>query len=459
MAMHRTSALYSIDRELATYLPFLTPRLRQGLRQWVVGTVVAENGCQDAVTAALGPQGNPHTRRRALRECLYDDGDRITSWGSGQELDVELCFPALLRWVRAWWVPAGRQEAEPLWLAADPTPLQDRLVALVVSVLYRNHAIPVAWAIVGAHAKTSWHDRFQHLLRLLAPAVSPGQPVHVLCDMGLNRRSLWDPIVALGWHPCVRFQAHLTFCPQGQVPRCDLCQRRRPCRQGCGLRLRARALPGGPGGYGVGAGTAFRQDPLPCTLVALHGWQAPPPWLLLTDTPPAFTEASLYACRHWIEQGFRGLKTVGGKWHRTRRLDPIRVARHWLVLAVATLLAVAYGTRCEEARDLGRDPGRLRRPARRPGPVTAPRRLSVLQQGVHVLCALLRGYVWARVWLRPLPGPDLTADLQNRSPPAAIAPAVGRVAGASCAVTGPRGGPHRRPTAHPAASPGPHRTP
>ena len=285
MAMHRMSALYAIDRELATYLPFLTPRLRQGLGQWVVGTVVAENGCQDAVTAALGPRGNPHTRRLALRECLYDDGDRITSWGPGQELDVKTCFPALLRWVRAWWVPAGREAAESLWLAADPTPLQDRLVALVVRVLYRHHAIPVAWAIVGAHEKTSWHDHFPHLLRLLAPAVPPDTPVHVRCDMGLNRRSLWDPIVALGWHPCVRYPAHLTFRPQDQVPRCAPCQRRRPCRQGCGLRLRARALPGGQGGYGVGAGTAFRDNPRPCTLVALHGGQAPQPWLLRTDQP------------------------------------------------------------------------------------------------------------------------------------------------------------------------------
>ena len=54
-------------------------------------------------------------------------------------------------------------------------------------------------------------------------------------------------------------------------------------------------------------------------------------WLLLTDTPPAATDIDLYACRHWIEQGFRGLKRGGWQWHRTRWRDPVRVARHLLV--------------------------------------------------------------------------------------------------------------------------------
>ena len=85
----------------------------------------------------------------------------------------------------------------------------------------------------------------------------------------------------------------------------------------------------------------------------LHAYGQAQPWVLLADTPVAETEPTLYACRNWIEQGFRGLKTVGWKWHKTRRLDPTQrvpgVGRHWLVLAIATLLAVAYGTRREEA--------------------------------------------------------------------------------------------------------------
>ena len=42
-------------------------------------------------------------------------------------------------------------------------------------------------------------------------------------------------------------------------------------------------------------------------------------------------------------------RRMGWQWHRTRRLDPARVDRHWLVLAVATLWVLAHGTRVEEA--------------------------------------------------------------------------------------------------------------
>ncbi len=81
----------------------------------------------------------------------------------------------------------------------------------------------------------------------------------------------------------------------------------------------------------------------------------------------------------------------------------MRVARHLLALAVATLLAAAYGTRHEEAR-----------------PAPRRRRLSLLRQGAACLRRLLvRNRLWARVWLTPVPGPDLAGGLRCLSPPVA----------------------------------------
>ena len=89
----------------------------------------------------------------------------------------------------------GSWHQEPLVLAVDPTSRQDDLVALVISVVYRQHAIPVAWHIVEAQEKGSWIDHFCRLLRRLAPAVPTTVPVHVLCDQGLGSRDLWAQIV------------------------------------------------------------------------------------------------------------------------------------------------------------------------------------------------------------------------------------------------------------------------
>ena len=158
--MRRPAALYDI-RHLLTGRSCRICRAACG-RCWPCGwraRWLGLNGCQDTVTLALaqglrGPR-NPHTLRRLQRELLYDDVDRIDSWGPDQELEVEGCFAPLLQWVRSWWVPTdGRELAqEPLVLAVDPTSKQDDLVALVISVVYRQHAIPVAWHIVGAQAK------------------------------------------------------------------------------------------------------------------------------------------------------------------------------------------------------------------------------------------------------------------------------------------------------------------
>ena len=73
------------------------------------------------------------------------------------------------------------------------------------------------------------------------------------------------------------------------------------------------------------------------------------PWMLFTDLPPESIGVCWYGLRVWIELGFRALKGVGWQWEHTRRTDPVRAARHWLVLAVAMVWVMAYGTRVELA--------------------------------------------------------------------------------------------------------------
>ncbi len=67
-------------------------------------------------------------------------------------------------------------------MALGFTSKQDDLVAQIISVVYRQHAIPVAGYIVEAQAQDFWIDQFCRLLRqlVLAPV-----PVHLLCDQGL----------------------------------------------------------------------------------------------------------------------------------------------------------------------------------------------------------------------------------------------------------------------------------
>jgi hypothetical protein len=299
------------------------------------------------------------------------------------QVDVERCFAPLLRRVLAW-----RQGRE-LALAVDATAHREDVVAPVVSVLHRGSAIPVAWAVPPGNAPGAWMGPILRLLRRLRPAVPPGWTVPVLADRGLWSPRLWRRIRRLGWHPPLRIQRRTTVTPDG----------RERCPAGALVR---------PGEAWVGRGRLGRPkgQRLTVTLVAAWTTAQEEPWAVVTDPPPDRVGVGWYALRAWVELGFRALKGVGWRWQRSRRTDPARVARHWLVLAVASLWAPAHGTRVEDAHERGLPPARLRAPpAPRAG--ARPRRISLVRLGIQRLRHLLaRGRLWRRLWLAPEPWPQ-----------------------------------------------------
>lgn len=384
--MRSPSGWYQVVGALAAHLPDLRPAQQRGLAAWVWGTIQAKSGCESAVIRELLVDGGRWDAWRArLREFLCDGKEKAAP--SQTEVAVQECFAPLLAWVVCLW------QGQTLPLAIDATLDADRLTALVVSVLYRGSAIPVAWQILPANRKGAWLPEIVALLERLAPAVPASWQVIVMVDRGLWSPRLWDALRKLGWHPLCRIRTDATFRPQG------------------GKRVRARALVGRPGRAWVGAGEAYKDAPSRrrATLVVIWAQGQKDPWVLLTDLPPTVVGPSWYALRFWIELGFRALKGVGWRWEHMRRQEPRRVRRHWLVLAVATLWVLATGTRAEDAAALGRDPSRLRHPV---PPVAQHRQISVFARGLSWLGRqLTRGRLWRRLWLTPDPWPALLAGI------------------------------------------------
>jgi hypothetical protein len=301
-------------------------------------------------------------------------------------VEVRACFVLLLRWVLRLW------EGESVALAVDATSHGSALTVLVVSVLYRGTALPVGWVVLSGTTKGAWMPEILRLLRLLRPAVPPDRPVLVLADRGLWSPRLFKRIKDLGWHPLLRVIGTVTFAPSGQP--------RRP----------ARELVSGPGQAWVGCGHAFtgrRRRAGTLIVVWLAGHTDP--WLLLTDLRPRAVGVAWYGLRMWIELGFKALKSLGWHWDKTRRTDPSRVARHWLVLSIATIWTLATATRIEDATLLELPPAVLHAPPRRPRwrPAGTSRTVSMITQGLIALrCQFIRGRLWTRTWLAPEPWPD-----------------------------------------------------
>ena len=182
------------------------------------------------------------------------------------------------------------------------------------------------------------------------------------------------------------------------------------------LRRRRQTIATQPGL--AAAPPSVRQPPSAVAPLVVWYAEQEEPWIILTDLPPEEVGVSWYALRFWIELGFKALKSLGWKWDKTRRTD--RVSRHWLVLSVATLLALAYGTRVEDAQDRRIAPGNLRAPPKalvpNHRPRTRPATVSVIRHGS-------KGS-WSRVWLRePWPQPKPNFEIMpNRYPPVSPPP-------------------------------------
>jgi hypothetical protein len=337
--MSRMQAVSAWEQTVSRQLPHLSQPQARVLALWSYGVVVAQRCGQTSVVAVLALLLGQRegTLRQRLREWLYAAADKRGP--QRRALEVELCFAPLLGWVLAWWQPepglTPRHERR-LALALDATHLGERFVVLALAVLYRSCAIPVAWTVIPAHQPGAWRPHWERLLGRLQASVPAGWTVLVLADRGLYAPWLFGAIVRLGWHPGLRING-------GQV--------------GSGYyRVVGRrtwrplsSLLSGPGCRWSGQVECFRDHPIRATLLARWQTGYQEGWLVLTDLPPRRAEVAWYGLRAWVECGFKDLKRDGWQWQRTRMSAPERVARLWLVLAVATLWVVSVGSAAEPA--------------------------------------------------------------------------------------------------------------
>jgi hypothetical protein len=381
-------AVYQWTEVVTTYMPHLSKPQAAVLALWSLGMVLARSCALSAVSEVLagGLERKANTVRQQLREFCYEA--KAKRGGPRQELAVASSFTPLLAWVLSWW------EGNQLAFAVDATTLGQRFVVLVLSVLYRGCAIPVAWTVLPATEKHAWRGEWLRMLRQVRAAVPRHFFVIVLADRGLYARWLFRRIARLGWHPLLRINTGGTFRPAVSAHYQSL-----------------RSLVPRPGTLWVGAGTAF-QGPrrrLNCTLLARWDEGYADPWLVLTDLAPSAGEACWYGLRAWIEQGFKMTKRGGWQWQRTRMTDPQRAARLWLAVAVATLWLLSVGGMAEETipestlLSLTADDF----PASQPRRATQLRLVSVFRRGwITILVTLINQHHLPLGRLKPEPWPS-----------------------------------------------------
>lgn len=146
--------------------------------------------------------------RQRIREWYYAKDDKR---GEGRcELEVSSSFVPLLRWILSWW-PVNEKR---LALAMDATNLGNVLVVLVISVVYRGCAIPIAWRVLPAGQKGSWKEVWVDLFSRFQGVIPEDWLVIVMADRGLYAHWLLEVIQKCHWHPFLRINGRIFFHPK-----------------------------------------------------------------------------------------------------------------------------------------------------------------------------------------------------------------------------------------------------
>jgi len=306
--------------------------------------------------------------RQRIREWYYAKGDKR---GKGRsEIEVGSSFVPLLQWILSWW-PMNEKR---LALAMDATSLGQVLVVLVISVVYRGCAIPVAWQVVPAVKKGSWKQPWLDLFSRFQGVIPKDWVVLVLADRGLYARWLFEAIQKCDWHPFLRINDRVFFRPDDE-------------KEFKALHLSFQQ----PGCRWSGTGTCFKTNSLEVTLLVQWEEGYERPWLVLTDLLPQQAAPCWYGLRTWIEHGFKHIKSAGWQWQYTRMSDPARATRFWLAIAVATLWVLSVGGQADANMPVcSMDALPEKHIARRRSSKTAsPRLLSCFHRGLFTILAAL----------------------------------------------------------------------
>jgi hypothetical protein len=366
--MSRQPEVYQWIDTVTARFPSLSKPQALGLALWSFGMIIARSCSLSAVADLLAPLLGKsfNTMRERLRDTYREANAKAGDHRA--ELDVTLCWAPWLAWILDGW------DGQQLAIALDATNLGDRFIVLVISVVYRGCAVPVAWKILKADEKHAWKPEWLALLQQFKGLLPVSWTVIVLADRGLYAKWLFEAIVQLKWHPFLRVNTQGSFRPEGWVS-----------WQPFSYWVSAK------GKRWQGRGTAFagKKTQLNCTLLGYWGETHQDPWLVLTDLAPECADTCWYGLRAWIEQGFKRTKRSGWQWQHTRMDDPARAERLWMAIAIATWWLLSVGGEAEALADTPLDitepsvPGAVRQRGKR------WRMMGIFQHGWSLIVAAL----------------------------------------------------------------------
>jgi hypothetical protein len=297
-------------------LPGLHGHQSKALADLSFAMTIADHCWSGKLAVAVPGDARPASVKRRHERTLAND-----------RIDPESAWPQLAQAV------LGGRAGGPVVLILDETPNHNDLRCLKITLAYRKRALPICCACYALGGQPEpMPELILGLFRQAAACLPEGTEVTLLADRGLAWPRIVDACRELGWHFVIRLQG------QTRV------------RTAEGRECSAVDLAPNPGARWRGEVEVFKNAGWRTARVAAC-WEKDQkgPWLLVSDRPEGARLFRRYATRTWTEQLFRDEKSQGFHWEKSHVTDPTHAARLVLLIALATYLALALGSRVIQA--------------------------------------------------------------------------------------------------------------
>jgi hypothetical protein len=245
---------------------------------------------------------------------------RMRRWVKHEKIDVEVTY-----------MPFAQQilealASEPLVLAMDGSTVGRGCMVLMVGVIYRKRALPLAWVVYKGkkgHASAAVHVK---ALQKVVPLIPEGAEVVLLGDGEYDETEMVEWVqTQTNWDFALRTSPHINV-RQGQIWR------------------RVDTYSKQKGSLVTVYQVAFTKTAaLSLNLVAWWGVTYEEPIYLITNLPNGSLACWFYKRRFRIETLFSDQKSRGFHIHKGHLSDPFRISRLLIAACLAYIWMICFG--------------------------------------------------------------------------------------------------------------------
>ena len=314
--MSALSLLLDWRRVQEELLPGLHGHQSKALADLSFAMTIADHCWAGKLAVAVPGDAQPARVKRRIERTLAND-----------RIDPESVWSQLARAI------LGDRAGGPVVLILDETPNRNDLRCMKITLAYRKRALPIGCVCYTPGGQPEpMPELIIGLFRQVAACLPEGAEVTLLADRGLAWPRIVDACRERGWHFVLRLQG------QTRV------------RTAEGREGSATDLAPSPGARWWGRAKVFKKSGWRTARVAAC-WEKDQegPWLLVSDRPEGALLFRRYTAWVWTEQLSRDEKSQGFHWEKSHVSDPTHAARLVLLIALATYLALALGSRVIQA--------------------------------------------------------------------------------------------------------------